>query len=89
MLQPRLSGLAGELERFGGLSLSVLVADNRTEIRQDGECSHLERVIVKTLCELERGAGAFVGLDEPLAEADRRGEPDLDVHLQQGARLGL
>ena len=61
MLQPRLSGLAGELERFGDLSLSVLVADCRTEIRQDGECSHLERVIVKTLCELERGAGALRG----------------------------
>ena len=48
VLQPRLSGLAGELERFGGLCRSVLVADSRTEIRQDGECSHPERVIVKT-----------------------------------------
>src|SRR6266576_3774776 len=89
VLQPRLSGLAGELERFGRPRLSVLVADCRTEIRQDGECSHLERVIVKTLCELERGAGALVGLDEPLAEADRRGEPELDVRLQYGARLGF
>ena len=89
MLQPRLSGLAGNLERFSGLSRSGLVADCRTEIRQDGECSDLERVIAKTPCELERGAGLVVGLDEPLAEANRRGEPDLDVRLQHGARLGF
>jgi hypothetical protein len=38
-----------------------------------------EALIVETLCELERCASALVGFDEPLAETDCTGEPDLNV----------
>ena len=57
--------------------------------RQVGECAGPERVVIERARELECRAARVVGLDEPLAEASRTGEPDLDVRLQRGARLGF
>src|SRR4029453_15193757 len=71
VLKPGLPGLAGQLERPDGLSRSLCIAHGGAEIRKHRKHSHPERVIVETLCELECFAGAPVGVDEPLAEADR------------------
>ena len=75
VLQPGLARLAGQFERPCGLCLSLLVAHSRPEVRKHGECSHPKRVIVETLCELERRAGALWALTNPsrkrIAEASR------------------
>src|SRR5262249_30238633 len=49
VLDPRLSGLARQLDRLGGERRSILVADSSAKIGESGQRSHVERDVVKTL----------------------------------------